>query len=86
MGVGRRRRWLWVRQYSLPVDTRVPPPPQVAGYVVDYGHGLSYATVKGAGHMVPETNPREALAMFQVGRQGGCMGVVLDGDEQVSGV
>ncbi|GFR49252.1 hypothetical protein Agub_g11267, partial [Astrephomene gubernaculifera] len=38
---------------------------QVAGYVVRYVHGLSYATVKGAGHMVPETNPREAFAMFQ---------------------
>jgi carboxypeptidase C (cathepsin A) len=37
---------------------------QVAGYVVDYNSGLSYATVKGAGHMVPETNPREALDMF----------------------
>lgn len=39
-------------------------PKQVAGYVVDYTSGLSYATVKGAGHMVPETNPREALDMF----------------------
>lgn len=37
---------------------------QVAGYVVDYDSGLSYATVKGAGHMVPETNPHEALDMF----------------------
>lgn len=37
---------------------------QVAGYVVDYDSGLSYATVKGAGHMVPETSPREALDMF----------------------
>lgn len=37
---------------------------QVAGYVVEYDSGLSYATVKGAGHMVPGTNPREALDMF----------------------
>ena len=37
---------------------------QVAGYSVEY-EGLTYATVKGAGHMVPETNPREAFAMFQ---------------------
>ncbi|PNH07041.1 Serine carboxypeptidase 1 [Tetrabaena socialis] len=41
------------------------PGAEVAGYVVEYAHGLSYATVKGAGHMVPETNPREALALFQ---------------------
>ncbi|MEW5300498.1 MAG: hypothetical protein WDW36_003428 [Sanguina aurantia] len=37
---------------------------QVAGYAVAYDK-LTYATVKGAGHMVPETNPREALAMLQ---------------------
>lgn len=37
---------------------------QVAGYVVEYEGNLTYATVKGAGHMVPETNPVEALAMF----------------------
>lgn len=58
---------LRTHQFHAPANTRLPPPPpQVAGYVVDYGHGLSYATVKGAGHMVPETNPREALDMFQV--------------------
>jgi len=37
---------------------------QVAGYAVEYEGGLSYATVKGAGHMVPQTNPRESLALF----------------------
>uniref|UniRef100_A0A383WG00 Carboxypeptidase n=1 Tax=Tetradesmus obliquus TaxID=3088 RepID=A0A383WG00_TETOB len=39
-------------------------PPQVAGYVVEYDSGLTYATVKGAGHMVPQTRPVEALDMF----------------------
>lgn len=42
---------------SLPIT-------QVAGYTVAYANQLTYATVKGAGHMVPQTNPREALAMF----------------------
>eukprot|EP00887_Chlorella_sp_A99_P005471 scaffold1.g5471.t1 len=40
---------------------------QVAGYSIRYRRGaaeLTYATVKGAGHMVPETKPAEALAMF----------------------
>ena len=44
---------------------------QVAGYAVHYQGGrqgggaqLVYATVKGAGHMVPSSKPAEALAMF----------------------
>ena len=28
--------------------------PQLGGYVVDYEHGLSFATVHGSGHMVPQ--------------------------------
>ena len=36
---------------------------QVAGYAVHY-RGLVFATVKGAGHMVPDSKPAEALAMF----------------------
>jgi carboxypeptidase C (cathepsin A) len=37
---------------------------QVAGYVVQYA-GLSYATIRGAGHMVPTNKPAQALWMFQ---------------------
>jgi len=37
---------------------------QVAGYVTEY-QGLQFATVKGAGHMVPQTKPEAAYAMFQ---------------------
>jgi serine carboxypeptidase-like clade 1 len=37
---------------------------QVAGYAVHY-RGLVYATVRGAGHMVPQTKPAEALAMLE---------------------
>lgn len=39
--------------------------PQLGGYVADYAHGLSFATVHGAGHMVPQTKPREALQLIR---------------------
>jgi serine carboxypeptidase-like clade 1 len=37
---------------------------QVGGYSVEYEEGLTYATVKGAGHMVPQMRPEEALKLF----------------------
>lgn len=37
---------------------------QVAGSVKHYA-GLTFATVRGSGHMVPEDKPREALEMFK---------------------
>lgn len=49
---------------SLLIHILLLHPLQVAGYVVEYSSGLSYATAKGGGHMVPSTNPREALDMF----------------------
>lgn len=36
---------------------------QVAGFVQDY-EGLSYATVMGAGHMVGQAKPEEALNLI----------------------
>lgn len=36
---------------------------QVAGFVQHY-EGLSFATVKGAGHMVGQGKPEEALSMI----------------------
>jgi len=38
---------------------------QVAGYCTKYQYGFEFVTVKGAGHMVPEYKPVQALAMFQ---------------------
>ena len=48
---------------SLPFRRYVGEPRQVAGYTASY-EGLAFATVKGAGHMVPQFKPAEALAMF----------------------
>jgi carboxypeptidase C (cathepsin A) len=42
--------------------------PQIAGYVQEYatgGKALVYATVRGAGHMVPTDKPQQALEMFR---------------------
>eukprot|EP00879_Flechtneria_rotunda_P016121 GHRR01016863.1.p1 GENE.GHRR01016863.1~~GHRR01016863.1.p1 ORF type:complete len:501 (+),score=113.92 GHRR01016863.1:376-1878(+) len=61
----------WV--YSLGLEQRkgwhswnVPGSKQVAGYAVEFEGGLTFATVKGAGHMVPQTKPKEALALLQL--------------------
>jgi len=56
----------WTRALQLPV--RRPWQQwqlggQVAGFTVGY-RGLDYVTVRGAGHMVPELKPAEALHMF----------------------
>jgi len=38
---------------------------QYGGHVVNYQHGLSFATVHGSGHMVPQIRPRPALHLLQ---------------------
>ncbi|KAK3416060.1 hypothetical protein EUGRSUZ_H01623 [Eucalyptus grandis] len=37
---------------------------QVAGYLQGYDNNFTFLTIKGAGHMVPQTKPREALEFF----------------------
>merc|ERR1712113_65548 len=37
---------------------------QVAGYLTEYTDTFRFATVKGAGHMVPRDRPRHALDLF----------------------
>ena len=37
---------------------------QFGGEIVDYEHGLSFATVHGSGHMVPTFRPRAALQLL----------------------
>lgn len=38
--------------------------PYVGGYVIQYANNFTFATVRGAGHMVPETRPEAALDLF----------------------
>ncbi|KAL7156688.1 hypothetical protein ABFS83_02G025300 [Erythranthe nasuta] len=47
----------WAPWYSDSEST------DLGGFLVDY-RGLSFATVRGAGHMVPQTQPRRAFALF----------------------
>ncbi|KAL5706720.1 sinapoylglucose--choline O-sinapoyltransferase [Ranunculus cassubicifolius] len=37
---------------------------QIAGYTRTFSNGMTYTTVKGAGHQAPEYMPKECLAMF----------------------
>ena len=54
--------WAWCCRAG-PAD--LAPPRQVAGYAASFEGGLTFATVKGAGHMVPQTSPEAALALLQ---------------------
>jgi len=56
----------WTSSLNLPLEDGWRPwfvNNQVAGYVTTY-KGLTYATVKGSGHMVPQYRPPQALAFF----------------------
>ena len=37
----------------------------VGGYAIQYDHNFTFATVRGAGHMVPETRAEAALTLFK---------------------
>ncbi|GLT70900.1 hypothetical protein SLA2020_429520 [Shorea laevis] len=37
---------------------------QIAGYTQGYDHNLTFLTIKGAGHTVPEYKPKEALDFY----------------------
>jgi len=57
----------WTRSLKLPIQANWRPwnvDKQVAGYVKVYSGGLTYATIKGAGHTVPEYKPPQALHFF----------------------
>lgn len=59
----------WIKKLNLNItkDKQYRPwyvNQQVAGYVQDYQEGLTYITVRGAGHMVPQWRREEAYTMF----------------------
>jgi len=56
----------WTSSLNLPLVSYWRPwivNNQVAGYVTTYKQ-LTYATIKGSGHMVPQYKPQQALAFF----------------------
>jgi serine carboxypeptidase-like clade 2 len=56
----------WIKSLSLNVQETWKPwfvDKQVGGYVTIYD-GLTFTTVRGAGHMVPSTQPERAFVMF----------------------
>lgn len=60
---------------TLNLETQTPfrpwysSPDEVGGYVVQYD-GLTFATVRGAGHEVPSYQPERALTLFSSFVQG----------------
>jgi len=60
---------MWTSSLGYPIKTDWRPwtyNDQVAGYVTVYDQNdFTFATIKGAGHMVPQFKPPQALAMFQ---------------------
>jgi len=54
----------WTRSLGLPIKKDWRPwkvNRQVAGYVIEYEQDLTFATIKGSGHTVPEYKPSQSL-------------------------
>ena len=49
--------------HAAPLTTPSPTPPP-PGYLIQYENNFNFATVRGAGHMVPETRSEASLAMM----------------------
>ncbi|CAN6248114.1 unnamed protein product [Urochloa humidicola] len=57
----------WVQSIGYQIIDRWRPwyfGDQVAGYTQGYDHNLTFLTIKGAGHAVPEYKPKESLAFY----------------------
>ena len=66
-----------------PSLTDINSGPQMGGHVVDYEHGLSFATVHGSGHMVPQFRPRAALTMLEAVIKGTPLAPLIATDEDI---
>lgn len=54
----------WTSEFGYPITDKWRPwyvGGQVAGYTQGYEHNLTFATILGAGHTVPEYKPAQAL-------------------------
>jgi len=56
---------------------------QFGGHVVNYEHGLSFATVHGSGHMVPQFQPQAAERLLSQLLNGGKFAPLLPTDEEL---
>eukprot|EP00253_Pinus_taeda_P005622 PITA_05622 len=57
----------WIRSLGYAIIDKWHPwivDDQVAGYTQGYDHNLTFATIKGSGHTVPQYKPKEALAFY----------------------
>ena len=57
----------WINKLNFTIDkewTQYKIDDQIAGYVQKYKEGLVIATVKGAGHMVPQDKRASAFKIF----------------------
>jgi len=57
--------------------------PQFGGQVVDYEHNLSFVTVHGSGHMVPQFRPQAAEQLLAQLLSGGHFSPPLPGDKEL---
>jgi cathepsin A (carboxypeptidase C) len=59
---------------------------QFGGQVVSYAHNLSFATIHGAGHMVPQYRPQAASRLLSSLLSGGLLSPLLPSDEEIAGM
>mgnify|MGYP002803544019 FL=1 len=61
-----------------------PAGAQFGGHVVNYAHGLSFATVHGSGHMVPQFRPQSAERLLNRLLSGGLFAPLLPTDAELA--
>mmetsp|Transcript_43626 Transcript_43626/g.69227 ORF Transcript_43626/g.69227 Transcript_43626/m.69227 type:complete len:537 (+) Transcript_43626:43-1653(+) len=61
-----------------------PAGAQFGGHVVNYAHGLSFATVHGSGHMVPQFRPQSAERLLNRLLSGGLFAPLLPSDAELA--